>query len=1072
MKKENVYSIVNDNNIKKMILKKINESLIRNNLKKQIQIKKDNYIKKKINLSFNNNININLNNNTFHDIINPKIFDINNDNSNIYLGNNFTLYNDKKTRNLIKFNGKKENITPSRLKSIETFEIKFNNKIISKTEYKKSKNIKIFFVKNINDELIKNNNIKNKSYIEENGRKIFLNLNNKKKKLIEKDKKNIYTKYININNNYYNKRNIYSKIFFSKQNTKRNNYSENNSFFNKRNNKPNDNIWNSSTLEYSLLDRTNKYNNNSLIIKNNDNNFRNKNNNFMSLGNTYIRKGYTLSNRQKTFNNINTTKDVSHSDVKFKNNSINKTLEGNKIKQNNPSFIYIKNKINKKRKFYSCKSQENIYDNGNKYNLLIDGKNSLVLKKENYKYNYYNKNINEIIKIQKWWKDMIFHIYIEKKIIYIQRKYKIYLNNKRIRNNILFFFLKKIDKIILIQRTWKSYRQKKNIVNDKNKNLNYSHDDSYEKEIPKYIPFKLDNFEINSFSESLIATTKKVKGYNENNNNNNENKVYIKKNICERNNKIKKNNTVSHFYISKYRTYSYNKIKKYTIEKQVNNFFIKSKNKEININEKGIIKLVKNISFDINKIYNANNNIQNEILFHIPINSKCFIEKRHKSKIYKKSNKLDDNYYFTKIRKNKYYIIRNIVLIQNKFKKYINNNNNNIKKIKKVKSKICYIIKVKKIINKFDNSNHNPKISDDIFSFNGSYYKEKINKDRINEKEIINLKKERNNISNNNNLNLFSFDDNNNNQIIYNKDYILTNIQKLKKIFNKYFIFIIISNLRYIYNKNIIIIKSTNIINRIINIHLKKFIFEFLKKFYLDKNQNLYKNSSNEIILDHDEIDNKLNKIKYMKNKYSLISLKEIKKLENNIYINNNEELSNYIYNYFYNKKKFTNISIKLIKERLLKSPLIYNTQNDIINYMNDLYMDIMSNKICNICFCKYGEKYNDNCPCHINNNYNQKFENKNRISIYRQKMNKIINDMNKKRLNTIKIKDNNKININVIKNNDEYSNKKNFYEKYNFNIVDYIKQINNENDKNYNNNIFNRYETDSVHSRSRSKSK
>ena len=378
--------------------------------------------------------------------------------------------------------------------------------------------------------------------------------------------------------------------------------------------------------------------------------------------------------------------------------------------------------------------------------------------------------------------------------------------------------------------------------------------------------------------------------------------------------------------------------------------------------------------------------------------------------------------------------------------------------------------KIKTIINKLDNSNNNH--NDDIFSFNRSYFKEKINKDRINEKEIINLKKERNNLAKN--LNLFSFEDNN--QIINNKEHNLTNNQKLKKIFKKYFIYIIISNLRYINNKNIIIIKFINIIKRITNNHLKKISFELLKIFSLNNKQ---KKNNNENILDHDEMDNKVNNIKYIKNKSSLISLIENKKSENNIDIdidinigiNNNEELANYIYNYFYNEKKFTNISKKLIKERLLKSPLIYNTQNDILNYMHNLYMDIISNKICNICFCKYGEKYNDNCVCHINNN-NQKLQNKNGISIYRQKMNKIINDMNKRRLNNIKIKDNNKININVIKNNDEYNNKENLEDKYNFKIVNYIKKINIENDKNFNNNIFNRYETDSVHSRSRSKSK
>ena len=83
----------------------------------------------------NNNISLNLNNNTYNNINNQKIFVYNNNNSNIFLENNSSIYNYKRTRNIIKYNDKKE--IPSRLKSLETFEIKFNDKNISKTEYKK-----------------------------------------------------------------------------------------------------------------------------------------------------------------------------------------------------------------------------------------------------------------------------------------------------------------------------------------------------------------------------------------------------------------------------------------------------------------------------------------------------------------------------------------------------------------------------------------------------------------------------------------------------------------------------------------------------------------------------------------------------------------------------------------------------------------------------------------------------------------------------------------------------------------------------------------------------------------------
>lgn len=149
---------------------------------------------------------------------------------------------------------------------------------------------------------------------------------------------------------------------------------------------------------------------------------------------------------------------------------------------------------------------------------------------------------------------------------------------------------------------------------------------------------------------------------------------------------------------------------------------------------------------------------------------------------------------------------------------------------------------------------------------------------------------------------------------------------------------------------------------------------------------------------------------------------------------------------------------MKLIKERLLKSPFKYTSQNDIKKYMHNLYMDIINNKICNICFCKYGEKYNDNCLCHLSRG-DKKIQNKGRISIYRQKMNRIIN--NKKKVNS------NKININIIKNNNEIENNENIGDNYNFKIIN---KINNEKDKS-NHLIINRYDTDSIQSRSRSNS-
>ena len=964
----------NENNIKKMIIKRINENVNKNKFKISSPNKREIiYKNKRLNLSLNNNNNLNLEN-IEEKKINSFVNEINNNNcNNIFLEYNINSLKNKKTRNSIKYIQKQKENFISRLKHIKTSKINSDKKIILNKEYKKSKI-------NNNDSIL---NINNKSFNEESIRTLYLNLdtNIDDKKLDNKNKDNTEKIY-----NYKTiERKIYFKNFLLKNIRKKE--IENNSFFSNRNNKHHDNLWNLSTLE-----KTNRYNN-SLFL----NDTKNK----ISLNNTYKPMNTYFSNIQKNRNGISYN---------------NKTLDNNKINIKNPSFIYIKNIIPHKIKHYSSKSQENIHDNKSKYSLLYNKKYYLV-NNNRIRYLYYINKINEIVIIQKWWKDMIYRMYIEKKIKYIQKTYRKYLENKKNK-----FYINKVNEIILIQIKWRKYQKNKIYNKDKIKKLDYSNDDSYIKDFPKLIPFKLDNLEINTFSESCIDTIKSQKENTEKNNRLQKN-IYIKKNI-KNIHKLKKNNTVSNFFFSKYNIFPKSKIMN-IIEKNNINFTINSSNKIINISEnKKEYKLIKNISIEINKVHNKNNT--NEIVFHIPINIRCFIEKRYENKIYKK-NIIINKYYISKVIKNKY-VLNKILFLQYYIKKYINNKNFFIKKPKLANN---YMSKAKKITNLLGNSNRNQSNQSDIFSFNGSNFIEKINKDKINEKELYNLRNDKKFIYNN--VNLFSFD---------NKDNI-TNInnEKMKKLFNKFFLFLFISNIKYI--------KFLYLIKNIINNHINKYILNSLKLYILCENQTKIEN-----IEDNDEIDNILNNTKSIKNRILL----EYKNLETNE--NKEQNLAIYIYNYFYNEKKFTNINMKLIKERLIKSPIKNKTQNNIYNYMHSLYNDILSNKICNICFCKFGERCNGNCLCHLNNNH--QIQNKNGISIYRQKMNRIINDINnKKRLN-------NKININIIKNNDENENCENIEDNYNFKI-NYIKV---KNEKNKNNNVINRYDTDSVNSRSRSISK
>ena len=124
-------------------------------------------------------------------------------------------------------------------------------------------------------------------------------------------------------------------------------------------------------------------------------------------------------------------------------------------------------------------------------------------------------------------------------------------------------------------------------------------------------------------------------------------------------------------------------------------------------------------------------------------------------------------------------------------------------------------------------------------------------------------------------------------------------------------------------------------------------------------------------------------------------------------------------------------LCINLIKERISKSPLIYRTQDN-INYYNRL--------------CKIEENCDIDCSCHNASNSKIKKQ-KGGISIYRQKINKIIKD-NKRNIKTTKTKyENEKINNNY--------------------MFPYLNKNNLENDFLENNNkntTVNRYDTESLH--------
>ena len=1015
MRKErsSIDNIATRNKIKKSIIKRINDSAQNKNIRKieSNRNKKMNLFLKNDSNSFykarNKNIELSSQNNNKYHLIQKEKY------KNILLGKNSFLSNNNKTRNKnINLHQENKHNFVTRKKTMETYNFKYN--FFTNLNHKKKNNKR-------NRDLM---NRSHQSCDEEISRKFYLNGNYR----------NIYIKCYNKIN--INKPNNYSQISerqYSKYNENTYRISKNSS-----NNDTNRYIhsYNTgylTTKEKSNIENTYSNNNYSNFINTSKNNDTPTITNFSYRNNNCLYKKVNLSlisqNQKKYFIES------------YENNSNNINLQ----KYNGQQFLSMKRmgfKVYKKH--YASKSQENINQNKIKFNHLFNIKDNQLLKKVNC-HEYYMKKMKYIKKIQKWWKDMLFHMYIEKKIIYIQKYYRNHLNKKYNKIKLNLDYVYNINKIRLIQKEWKKIfkiKYEKKIENNKDNFL------------PKTVPFKLDNFNINENNDSNIDI--KNQDYNKYNN------IYWKKNVSKKKRKLVKNNTVSNFY-----DMQKNKL---TIKNEINFFLISPKQEELSALELqrkiNNIKIdsykektnnehlfSKNISFEIISSNYGNNNS-----FHLPIKTIMFIEKEYKiNKVIINNRRLvqNKNCYITKLIIKKNYVINQLKLIQKFIKIHVKSNKNQF--ISKPNIHVSYIGKTRKVMNLLDCSSNN-KIEN--FSFKGFIANSNSNKDKTSENDISNSKSEKTNSFyekdklKSNNI-LFSFENSNNKN--NNKDSFQTLLlkDKIKNLFNKFVLFKLKLKIKKIVNDmrdiKFIVLFKKYINNKIDNIMINIFKTRILK----------VKSRLNENIFDEEDIINIINRKKIIKTKSpSNYIITNQKKTNSKIspkeyYINDEEGLSNYILNYFYNKKKFTNINMNLIKERLGKSPLIYRTQSNIQDYINDLHKDILENKICHNCFCKIEENCDIGCSCHkaINvPNIKQKVG----ISIYRQKINKIIKD--------------NKKNIKIVKNNDENENNNNNFPLFNGLNINNLE--NGYNEINRINSTINRYDSENMESKSRSNSK
>ena len=191
-----------------------------------------------------------------------------------------------------------------------------------------------------------------------------------------------------------------------------------------------------------------------------NNSFAQMNNSFENIISNKINK------EQKLFNifNIN-NKNIYITNLKYKNN--------NKILINNSNHMLNKSlfKINKKPSISKdiatlCKIINSINDN-NDNNKLCRNKNNKYNNEichtnpnEKITYKYFE---GKIIKIQRWWRRLLYHLYIENYILMIQRQIRKYL--KRKKNLLENKNRLDIIKIILIQKAWKKYMTKKCLHN-------------------------------------------------------------------------------------------------------------------------------------------------------------------------------------------------------------------------------------------------------------------------------------------------------------------------------------------------------------------------------------------------------------------------------------------------------------------------------------------------------------------------------------------------------------------------------------------------------------------------------
>ena len=302
-------------------------------------------------------------------------------------------------------------------------------------------------------------------------------------------------------------------------------------------------------------------------------------------------------NNKSAYTSVTKLKSRNLGKIKGNNNNLkNKSFKENSISKDIAILCKIINSIN--------------YTHNNELEINRSNKRINSTKNFNLNSSLIEKNI---IKIQRWWRNRLYHLYIEKYVIMIQKYIRKYLKKKKYDND--YKNKSNLKKVIIIQKSWKNYM--------KNKYLNNYYYFSFKKYLKPKKETQLSKISKSNLKNNMNIINKTV--HNKNKFKNNYiTKVYFKTNqINDINNKITKLQNLFRKYFSK-KSNNNNlllklpKIKKCFITKDNKNNFILNKKIILKIS-----KIQKNIrkylSFKQDKMslftFGHNNKIESNLSF-------------------------------------------------------------------------------------------------------------------------------------------------------------------------------------------------------------------------------------------------------------------------------------------------------------------------------------------------------------------------------------------------------------------------------------------------------------------------